>query len=256
MAKKVLIVDDDPTLLGVVGEHVSIAGYDTRSTTDGSIAIRLADEWKPDLILLDIVMPEIDGFMVAKRVREFSTVPIIILSSKGKEPDILRAFEEGVDDYIVKPFSPGELLARIRAVFRRSEDAENGIPQAKFQHGDLTIDTEAGRVLKGGREIELSSLQFKLLTTLAAQMGNVISSDELLKAVWGAKYTGAKSKLWLILNRVKQKIEDDPRKPIHIVTVPRVGYVMPKDSSGSSNEMGLKQKADVSLHTDDVSYAG
>ena len=246
MAKKVLIVDDDPTLLGVVGEHVSIAGYETRTTTDGLIAIRIAHEWKPDLILLDIMMPETDGYTVAKRIRETSSVPIIILSAKGKEVDKLQAFNLGVDDYIVKPFSPAELLARLRAVFRRSEEPDLEAHHDKFQQGDLTVDTKACRVLKSGREIELSVLQYKLLATMATQMGEVISPEELLGAVWGREHKGEKTKLRLAISRLKQRIEEDPRNPVHIITVPRVGYVMPKEPGGSYHGKRLEPKGDTS----------
>ena len=235
MTKKVLIVDDDPMLLGLVEGHMSKAGYEVRSTTDGSNAIRLTDQWKPDLILLDIMMPGMDGFTVAKRIREFSSTPIIILSAKGEEDDILRGFEVSVDDYIVKPFSSVELLARVRAVVRRFNTADLEYQGAKFQQGDLIIDTEAARVLKGGNEIEVSVTEFKILATMAGSMGKILTPEELLASVWGPGYRRTKSILWVSLSRLRQKIEEDPKHPIHIITVPRVGYVMPKKPGGSYN---------------------
>lgn len=232
-AKKVLVVDDDPMLLNLVGEHLRKSGYDVRSTSDGLNAVRITDEWKPDLILLDIMMPGMDGLTVTKRIREFSSTPIVIVSAKGDEKDILQGFEAGGDDYIVKPFSSAELLARVRAVIRRFDRTDLEFHWDRYQHGDLSIDPEAGRVLKGGDEIELSVTQFKLLSILAASMGKIMSSEELLAAVWGPGYRGEKSILWVAISRLKQKIEDDPAHPMHIITVPRIGYVMPKKPGGS-----------------------
>jgi DNA-binding response OmpR family regulator len=235
MTKKILCVDDDPMFLWLVEELLSKAGYEVRSTIDGSNAIKLTDQWKPDLILLDIVMLGMDGFMVAKRIREFSSTPIIILSAKGEEGDILRGFEVGVDDYIVKPFSSVEILARVRAVLRRFNTEDLKYHGVKFQHGDLIIDTEAARVLKGGNEIKLSVLQFKLIATLAVSMGKILTHEELLASIWGPAYRRAKTILWVSINRLRQKIEEDPKHPIHIITVPRIGYIMPKKPGGLSN---------------------
>lgn len=235
MAEKVLVVDDDPTLLSMVEEHIRKAGHEVRSTTDGSYAIRLTDEWKPDLILLDIMMPGMDGITVARRIREFSSIPIIILSAKGEEDDILQGFEAGVDDYIVKPFSAEELLARVRAVVRRFNTPDLEYHGAKFQQGDLVIDTEAARVLKGGNEIEVSVTEFKVLATMSASMGKILTPEDLLASVWGPGYRSTKSILWVSLSRLRQKIEEDPKHPIHIITVPGTGYVMPKKPGGSYN---------------------
>ena len=235
MAEKVLIVDDDPMLLGLAEEHLGKVGYDVRSTTGGSNAIRLTDEWKPDLILLDIMMPGMDGFTVARHVREFSSIPIIILSAKGEEVDILEGFDAGADDYIVKPFSSVELLARVRAMLRRSNRSDLEHNGARFQQGDLIVDTEAFRVLKAGNEIEVSVIEFKVLATMAASMGKILTHEELLASVWGSGYRNVKSILWVSLCRLRQKIEDDPKHPIHIITVPGVGYVMPKKPGGSYN---------------------
>jgi DNA-binding response OmpR family regulator len=235
MNKKVLIVDDNPMFLGMVEEHLSKAGYEFRSTTDGSYAIQLTDQWKPDLILLDLMMPGLDGFTVARRIREFSSTPIIILSVKGEEDDILRGFEVGVDDYIVKPFSSVELLARVRAVVRRFNTADLEYHGAKFQQGDLVIDTEAARVLKAGNEIEVSVTEFKVLAMMAASMGKILTPEELLASVWGPGYRSSKTILWVSLSRLRQKIEEDPKHPIHIITVPGTGYVMPRKPGGSYN---------------------
>jgi DNA-binding response OmpR family regulator len=255
MTKKVLIVDDDPMLLSLVGEHLRNADYSVRSTTDGSNAIQLTYEWQPDLILLDIMLPGMDGLTVTRRIREFTSTPIVILSAKGQEADILRGFEAGVDDYIAKPFSSEELLARVRAVSRRFDRADLDYQWARYQHGDLLIDTEAGRVLKVGDEIELSATQFKLLATFAASMGKILSPEELLSAVWGPGYRAAKSILWVAISRLKQKIEDDPRDPQHIITVPRAGYVMPREPGGSYNGDSSNSKSgskDTSVSNDEV----
>lgn len=245
VAEKVLIVDDDPMLVSLVEEHIRNAGHEVRSTTDGAYAIRLVEEWKPDLLLLDIMMPGMDGFTVASRVREFSSIPIIILSAKGKEADILQGFEVGADDYIVKPFSSVELLARVRAMLRRSDSSDLDHNGARFQQGDLIVDTEAGRVFKSGSEIELSVTQYKLMATLASSMGKILAPEELLAAVWGTGYRSAKSILWVAISRLKQKIEPDPKHPVHIITIPRVGYFMPKKPGGTYNGNMSSSKGSV-----------
>jgi DNA-binding response OmpR family regulator len=233
MAEKVLIVKDDPKLASLVEEYIRKAGHDVRSTTVGSYAFRLVDEWKPDLLLIEITSPGMGGFSIARQVREFSSIPIIILSTKGEEADILQGFEVGADDYIVKPFSSVELLARVRALLRRFHKSDLEHHGARYQQGDLIVDTEAGRVFKSGIEIELSVTQYKLLATMASSMGRILLSEELLGSVWGPGYKSSKSILWVAISRLKQKIEQDPKHPLHIITIPRVGYVMPREPGGS-----------------------
>jgi len=178
------------------------------------------------------MMPGLDGLTVAKRIREFSSTPIIMLTAKGEESDRLKGFEAGADDYVVKPFSSAVLLARVRAVLRRfdTRDLEEYYPPV-YRHGDLLIDVEGCRVTVSGEEVYLSATEFKLLKKLAESMGKSISREELLSSVWGPDFRYEKTILWVALSRLKQKIEKDPKNPVHILTVKGLGYKMPEDES-------------------------
>ncbi len=216
-------------MLAMVEGHLKTYGYDVKSTLHGSKGIAITNEWGPDLILLDIMMPAMDGYTVARRVREFTSTPIIVLSAKGEEKDILAGFNAGADDYIVKPFSAPELLARTRAVLRRFEkDNAEEYYQPVYEQGDLKIDLDSARVSLAGVEINTSATEFKLLKKLAVSMGKILTAEELLASVWGPDYRYDKSILWVSMSRLKQKIERDPKNPAHILTVKDVGYMMPE----------------------------
>lgn len=232
MKKKILIVDDDPITLSLIEVHLKRHDYDVKTTADGSRGIELTHKWKPDLVLLDIMMPGLDGLTVAKRIREFSSTPIIMLTAKGEESDRLKGFEAGADDYIVKPFSSAVLLARVRAVLRRfdTRDLEEYY-QPVYRHGDLLIDVESCRVTVSGEEVYLSATEFKLLKKLAESMGKSVTREELLSSVWGPDFRYEKTILWVALSRLKQKIEKDPKNPVHILTVKGFGYKIPEDVS-------------------------
>jgi DNA-binding response OmpR family regulator len=232
MKKKILIVDDDPITLSLIEAHLKRHGYEVKTTADGSRGIELTHKWNPDLVLLDIMMPGLDGLTVAKRIREFSSTPIIMLTAKGEESDRLKGFEAGADDYIVKPFSSNVLLARVRAVLRRFETRDlEEFYQPVYRHGDLTIDVESYRVTVSGEEINLSATELKLLKKLAESMGKIVTKEELLSSVWGPDFRYEKTILWVALSRLKQKIEKDPKNPVHILTVKGLGYKIPKDAS-------------------------
>ncbi len=232
MKKKILIVDDDPTNLSMIEAHLRRYGYDVKTTVNGSRAIDLTYKWNPDLILLDIIMPGLDGLTVAKRIREFSSIPIIFLTAKREEIDKLKGFEAGADDYIVKPFSSAVLFARVRAVLRRFEtgDLEDYYPPV-YRHGDLIIDVESYRVTVSGEDVYLSATEHKLLKKLAESMGKIVTKEELLSSVWGPNFRYDKTILWVALSRLKQKIEKDPTNPVHILTIRGHGYTIPEDSS-------------------------
>jgi DNA-binding response OmpR family regulator len=235
--KKILVIDDEPSMLAMVEGHLSVNGYDVKSTHDSSKGITITHQWDPDLILLDIMMPVMDGYTVARRVREFTSTPIIVLSAKAEEKDILEGFNAGVDDYIVKLFSAQELLARTRAVLRRFErDNTDEYYQPVYEHGDLKIDLDGARVSLNGVEINTSATEFKLLKKLTVSMGKILTTEELLASVWGPDYRYDKSILWVSMSRLKQKIERDPKNPVHILTIKKVGYMMPEihpDQDGS-----------------------
>ncbi|NIM96283.1 MAG: response regulator [Anaerolineales bacterium] len=228
MNSKILVVDDDATLLEMMEGHLSAVGYKVATASDGTEGLRKTKDWEPDLILMDIMMPVMDGFTTTRRIREFSSIPIIILTAKGDEQDLVYGLDAGADDYVVKPFSAKELLARVRAVMRRSEpEVLEGYHHKIFRHGDLEIDVDRAQVTVGGEEIKVTATEFRLLITMASNMGEVMTREELLASVWGPDYRNEKTILWVTLSRLRQKIEKDPRRPIHIVTQQGMGYSMP-----------------------------
>lgn len=228
MSAKILVVDDDPTMLQMVEGHLDGAGYKVKCATDGSIALKLTADWDPELVLMDVMMPVMDGFTTTRRIREFSSIPIIILTAKGDERDLVRGLDAGADDYVVKPFSADELLARVRAVLRRTEPQGLEAYHHKiFRHGDLTIDVDRARITVRGEEISVTATEFRLLVTMAAEMGEVLTREELLSSVWGPDYRNEKTILWVTLSRLRQKIELNPKEPVHIVTQQGIGYMMP-----------------------------
>lgn len=227
-SKTILVVDDEPRYVSLVEINLTTDGYQVRTASDGQQAVDSVAEDQPDLLLLDIMMPVMDGFTACERIREFSSVPIIILTAKGEERDRVRGLDAGADDYIVKPFSAQELLARVRAVLRRAErEALDGFHQPIFQHHELEIDLAKALVSVKGKEIQLTATEYRLLQTLATNMGQVLSAEELLTMVWGPEYKDDKEILWVCLSRLRQKIEPDPKNPIHIVTRQGIGYLMP-----------------------------
>ena len=184
MKKRILVVDDDLLILSMLEDHLITSGFEVKAAIDGSSGVELAHKWMPDLILLDIMMPGMNGFTVARRIREFSSIPIVMITAKGEESDKLQGFEAGADDYIVKPFSFPVLLARVRAVLRRFEaDDLEDYYQPIYEHGDLVIDVESCRVTVGGTEVFPSATEFKILRKLAESMGRDVPIKELLSSV-------------------------------------------------------------------------
>jgi DNA-binding response OmpR family regulator len=232
MTKRILIVDDDSMTISLVEGHLKKSGFEVMSALEGSRGIHLAHSWKPDLILVDVMMPNLDGYTVTKRIREFSSTPIIILTARGEEREKLKGFEAGADDYISKPFSFVVLIARIKAVLRRFETGHlEKYFKPVYRHDDLIVDVEGFRVTVSGEEVYLSSTELNLLKKLAESMGEVVTSEELLASVWGPDFREDKTILWVAVSRLKQKIEKDPKNPEHIHTIKGVGYSMPKESS-------------------------
>lgn len=239
MPAKILVVEDDPTMLKMVEGHLQGSGYKVKSATDGSIALRITADWEPELVLMDVMMPVMDGFTTTRRIREFSAVPIIILTAKGDERDLVHGLDAGADDYVVKPFSAQELLARVRAVLRRSEtQGLEDYHHKIFRHGDLVIDVDRASVVVRGDEISVTATEFRLLVTMAGSMGEVLTREELLSSVWGPDYRNEKTILWVTLSRLRQKIELDPKNPVHIVTKQGIGYVMPDLPEGETGKSG------------------
>jgi two-component system, OmpR family, KDP operon response regulator KdpE len=224
---RILIVDDEPKLVRLVREVVTAVGYSAFSTGSGAGAIELAALEQPDLILLDIVLSDaVDGYEVARRVREFSDVPIIMLTARARESDLLRGFEAGADDYLVKPFSSKELLARVRAVLKRARLEPAASPSPEIVCGKLRIDTARRRVTVGDREVKLTRTEYNLLHDLAMHPNQVLLHEQLLTTVWGAEYRDDLDYLRAYVRYLRQKLEVDPANPKLIVTSPGVGYML------------------------------
>jgi two-component system KDP operon response regulator KdpE len=221
----VLVVDDEPRLIRFVKANLESVGYRVISAGDGSTAIRLAESEQPDMIILDVVMPDIDGFEVCRQVREFSEVPIIMLTAKGEEADKLNGFKVGVDDYVTKPFGAEELIARVKAVLRRSQSIGAGKSQSNFTSGDFFMDFLEHRVTVRGKEVNLSATEYKLLHYLVANAGIVLFHEDLLTKVWGPEYREEVDYLRVYVHHLRQKIEGNPTKPRYILSKPGIGYL-------------------------------
>lgn len=226
MTTKILIVDDEPRYLRLMEANLVTEGYSVIKATNGQEAVDKVAREQPDLVLLDIMMPVLDGFAATERIREFSSVPIIVVTARGEESARVRGLDLGADDYIVKPFSATELLARVRAVLRRVTTTSI-TQQAFFYHGNLKIDFARAEVYRNDRLVFLSATEYRLLLQFAHNLGQVLTSEELLTSVWGAEYRDDKEILWVSISRLRQKLEDDPKNPIHIVTRSGMGYSMP-----------------------------
>ncbi len=214
----ILTADDDPQLLRLMTRNLQFEGYDVLSASDGQQALEGIERKTPDLVLLDVMMPKMDGFSVCHRVREFSSVPIIIVTARGQDL--------GADDYLTKPFSVDELLARVRAVLRRSQFSakENALGLQATSTGDLTIDYGQHLVTKAGEEIQLTPTEYSIIAYLAQNAGRVVTQDLLLEHVWGAEYLGESHMLQVNINRLRRKLEADPAQPRYILTKIGVGY--------------------------------
>lgn len=225
---KILAVDDEPLYLRLLKVNLEPEGYEVITASDGETALELVASKQPDLVILDVMMPKLDGITTCERIRQFSTVPIIILTARGEEQDRVRGLDVGADDYVVKPFSVTELVARVRAVLRRAKTQEDEITQSRyFSHGNLRIDFARAEVWRGDKQIYLSATEYRLLIQFAHNIGQVLTAEDLLMAVWGAQYKDDKEILWVSIARLRQKLEDDPHAPAHIVTRSGLGYLMP-----------------------------
>lgn len=231
-AKKttILVADDDPQLLRLITRNLQLEGYEVLAASDGQQALDMTEAHAPDLMLLDVMMPQMDGFTVAERVREFSAVPIIIVTARGQDQDKIRGLDAGADDYLTKPFSVDELLARVRAVLRRSRLSapESGqAARAKMTIGGLTVDFGQHVVTMQGKEVPLTPIEYRLLSYLIQNAGRVVTHDLLLEHVWGQEYAGESHLLQVNMNRLRRKIEPDAAHPHYILTKVGVGYIFP-----------------------------
>jgi two-component system, OmpR family, KDP operon response regulator KdpE len=224
----ILVVDDDPRMLRLLRLNLERAGYRVATEGDGVAALDRVALERPDLILLDVMMPAMDGFTFLARLREFSAVPVILLTAKGEERDKVQGLDLGADDYLTKPFGPAELLARVRAVLRRKAQTAEATPSI-LSIGDLTIDLARRRVVRQGDQIHLTPTEYKLLRGLATNRGKVLLHGELLARVWGPEYRDEVDYLWTYVRYLRQKIEPDPAHPRYLLSEPGVGYVLASD---------------------------
>ncbi len=232
--QRILLVDDEPKLVRLVWEVLSATGFKVLTTASGREAIELAALEQPDLVLLDVVLiDDMDGFAVARRLREFSDVPIIMLTARAEESDVLRGFDAGVDDYITKPFSSKELLARVRAVLKRSSYEYDPTGEPEIMCGELHIDLARRRVTRAGKGIHLTRTEYNLLHELAAHRNQILLHSQLLSAVWGSEYRDDLDYLRAYIRYLRRKLEPDPANPRYIVTCQGVGYMLecPADDS-------------------------
>jgi two-component system, OmpR family, alkaline phosphatase synthesis response regulator PhoP len=218
----VLVVDDDPKIVALVRAYLISGGFDVITAADGAQALRLVRERKPRLVVLDLMLPELDGIEVTREVRRWSDVPILMLTARGSVQDRVGGFGEGADDYLVKPFAPTELVARIRAILRRAPSEING---HHLHHGDLDIDLDRHEVRQDGRLVELSALEFRLLAALVQAEGRVLSRDRLLDVLSGPDAEGVLERsVDVYVGRLRGKLGDDPERPRYVATVRGAGY--------------------------------
>ena len=217
----ILVVDDEMQILRVMRTTLPLHGFEVRTAPGGKEALDEIKKDMPDLIILDLAMPEMTGLDVCYSIREFSSVPIVVLSAIGNENDKVTALDLGADDYVTKPFVMNELLARVRAVLRRSEATSSA---TVLTAGDLTMDLNTRQVLVGGREVKLTPKEFGVLRYLVGNAGKVITHRALLLAVWGSESSEQTEYLRVFINQLRRKLEPDPQHPQHILTEPWIGY--------------------------------
>ena len=222
--KHILVVDDEPGIQDFIRRNLELRSFKVSLASNGLEALAQFDRANVVLVILDIMLPNMDGLEICRRIRQNSTVPIIILSALGEDADKIAALDQGADDYLTKPFSVGELLARVRAVLRRSHWAETPDSVGTQRIGDIEINFEQRLVWKAAEIVKLSPTEFALLQELALHPGKVFTHEALLRRVWGAEYRSEAEYLRVYIGRLRRKLENNPAKPIHILTEPGIGY--------------------------------
>lgn len=223
----VLVVDDDVRILRMMKRMLELEGFQVLIANNGDNALKIFERETPDLVLLDIMMPDMDGYTVCHRIREFSQVPIIMVTARGDDKEKVEGLDIGADDYVTKPFSASELAARVRALLRRI-GSNNVSQEVVFRYKDLLIDFSSHRVLLDNLELPLTSTEYKLLTYICRNAGRVVTPDQLLNNVWGEEYIGAPHLLQVNIARLRKKLGDDAKQPTYILTRPGIGYIMLK----------------------------
>lgn len=224
---RILIIDDEPKLVRLVQEILHATGYETLAASSGKQALEIVALEQPDLVILDIMLlGSMDGFQVARQIREFSDVPIIMLTIKSKNADLLRGFEAGVDDFISKPFNSQELLARLRAILKRTYGAAAATVESEIQCGALRIDLMRRAVTIYDHEVHLTPTEYNVLYELARHPNQVLLHEQVLSSVWGPEYRGEVDYLRSYIHCLRKKLESDPSNPKMILSTPGVGYML------------------------------
>jgi two-component system KDP operon response regulator KdpE len=230
MPVRILVVDDEPNILATLAPLLRSRGYEVSTVMTGRGALEAVERENPDLIVLDLGLPDMDGVEVTRLVRDGRTTPIVVLSARGAEDDKVRALDAGADDYVTKPFGTEELLARVRVALRRTEPTP---PQSgPIVRGDLVIDRERFRVIRDGDEVRLTPKEFELLTFFAQHPGRVLTHRAILKAIWGPHAVDQPEHLRVLIGSLRKKIEPDSSNPRYILTEPWVGYRFAEDANG------------------------
>lgn len=222
MTTRILVVDDEQQIRSVVRSYLEADGYDVVEASDGESAIEAARRWNPDMVILDVMLPGLDGIEVLRNIRTFSEVYVIMLTARAEETDKVVGLAVGADDYLTKPFSPRELAARVKAVLRRARSA--GPVEARMTFGSLTIDADRHVVQRAGADVALTPLEFALLEALASQPGRVFSRRQLIERVWGWDYYGDERVVDVHIRNLRRALDDNPEKPTYVATVRGIGY--------------------------------
>lgn len=221
--RRILVVDDEPQITRVLRAGLSAAGYAVRTAADGEAALELFQDWSPHLVITDLSMPNLAGLELCRRLRQASSVPVIVLSVKQEEATKIEALDAGADDYVTKPFGMDELLARVRAALRRTPPAMQE-QCTVLEAGEFRIDLDARTVLVAGKEVHLTPKEYDLLVYLMRHAGKVLTHKTLLSAIWGAAYVGQPESLRVLVGALRKKLEPDPTAPRYILTEPWIGY--------------------------------
>ena len=231
--KRVLIIEDDRDIVELVRYNLTQEGFQVTAANDGASGLALVKKTPPDLLLLDLMLPKLSGLEICKAIRREQTLnrlPILMLTARGEESDRIIGLELGADDYVTKPFSPRELAARIKALLRRTETAGSGDAGKAIEAGDLMIDPESYRVTRSGKQLPLSTLEFRLLYFLASRPGKVFTRDQLLDSVWGTERFVTPRSVDACMRRLREKVEVEPENPVHLKTLRGAGYSFERDA--------------------------
>jgi two-component system KDP operon response regulator KdpE len=220
----IVLIEDAPEIRRFLRATLADHGYRLVEAETGREGLQAAETRQPDLVILDLGLPDVDGLEVIRRLREWTGVPILVLSARGQEADKIAALDAGADDYVSKPFGVGEVLARLRVLLRHAERTVRDMDDGSYEAGDLRVDLTHRRVAVNGEDVHLTPIEYRLLTTLVKHAGKVLTHNQLLKEVWGKPYTDQPHYLHVYMGQLRRKIEKDPARPRHLLTEPGVGY--------------------------------